>query len=64
MAMIPLRRAQMLTKQSQWSDAMRSPPKSKRIIPDFAQQYEADYLMGRCLANQADFERPERRTTK
>ena len=56
MAMIPLRRAQVLAQQNQWSDAQAIAAKIAADFPNFQQQYEVDYLLGRCLANQADFE--------
>ena len=56
MAMIPLRRAQVLAQQNQWNDAYAIASKIAADFPDFEQQYEVDYLLGRCLASQADFE--------
>ena len=41
----------------------RSPRRSPGTFPDFEQQYEVDYLLGRCLANQADFEAAGRPTS-
>jgi cellulose synthase operon protein C len=56
MAMIPLRRAQILAQQNQWSQAQAIAAKIAADFPGFQQQYEVDYLLGRCLANQADFD--------
>ena len=56
MAMIPLRRAQVLAQQNQWADAYPIAAQIAKDFPAFDQQYEVDYLLGRCLANQADFE--------
>jgi TolA-binding protein len=56
MAMIPLRRAQVLAQQNQWNDAYAMAAKIAAEFPGFQQQYEVDYLLGRCLANQADFD--------
>ncbi len=56
MAMIPLRRAQVLAQQGRWTDAYAIAAKIEKDYPNFEQQYEVDYLLGRCLANQADFE--------
>ena len=56
MAMIPLRRAQALALQDRWSDAYAIASQIAAAFPDFEQQYEVDYLLGRCLANQANFE--------
>jgi len=55
-AIIPLRHAQALAQQGQWADAHAMAAKIEKDFPNFAQQYEVDYLLGRCLANQADFE--------
>jgi len=56
MAMIPLRRAQILVQKSQWNEAHEIAAKIEADFPGFEQQYEVDYVLGRCLANQADFE--------
>lgn len=56
MAMIPLRRAQILAHQKKWNEALTIASQIEKDYPDFAQQYEADYLIGRCRASQADFE--------
>jgi TolA-binding protein len=56
MAMIPLRRAQILAQQNRWKDAHAIASKINGDFPDFPQQYEVDYLLGRCLADQADFD--------
>ncbi len=56
MALIFLRLAQVLAQQEQWNDAHAIAAKIEKDYPDFAQQYEVDYLIGRCLANQADFD--------
>jgi cellulose synthase operon protein C len=55
-AMIPLRRAQIFARQNQWDDAYAIAAKIADEHPQFEQQYEVDYLLGRCLANRADFE--------
>jgi len=55
-AMIPLRRAQVLAQQSRWSEALARAVEIEKQHPNFAQQYEADYLIGRCLAADAKFE--------
>ena len=47
---------QVLAQQNQWSDAQAIAAKIAADFPNFQQQYEVDYLLGRCLANQADFE--------
>jgi TolA-binding protein len=56
LAMIPLRRAQVMAQQRQWADAQAIASQIQRDFPNFAQQYEADYLLGRALAAQADFD--------
>ena len=56
MATILLRRAQVLAQQNQWDEAQTIAAKIEADFPNFQQQYEVDYLLGRCLANQADFE--------
>ena len=56
MAMILLRRAQLLAQQNQWRDAFAIVSKIAGDFPNFEQQYEVDYLLGRCLADQADFD--------
>jgi TolA-binding protein len=56
MAMIPLRRAQLLAQENQWDEAHQIAAKIASDFPGFEQQYEVDYVIGRCLANQADFE--------
>ena len=64
MAMIPLRRAQMLIKQEQYNDAYAIAAGIEKDYPDFAQQYEVDYLIGRCLAQQADFDAAQKAYNK
>lgn len=56
MAMIPLRQAQLLARQNQWVEAQAIAAKIASDFPNFDQQYEVDYLLGRCLANRADFD--------
>ncbi len=56
MAMIPLRRAQVLAHEKKWGEAQLVASRIAADFPDFAQQYEADYLIGRCLASAADFD--------
>lgn len=55
-AMIPLRRAQALAHLDQWSEAYAMVSKIAAEFPNFEQQFEADYLIGRCLASRADFQ--------
>ena len=56
LAMIPLRRAQVLAQLDKWKEAYVLASKIEAEFPDFQQQYEADYLIGRCLASGADFQ--------
>jgi TolA-binding protein len=55
-AMIALRQAQSLVKRNQWDDAYEIASKIEKDYPGFEQQYEVDYLLGRCLANRAEFD--------
>jgi cellulose synthase operon protein C len=56
MAMISLRQAQIAAQRNQLAEAYEIAAKIEKEFPSFEQQYEVDYLMGRCLANQADFD--------
>jgi cellulose synthase operon protein C len=56
MAMVALRRAQVLAQKNEWDDAMKIASQIEKNFPGFPQQYEADYLIGRCLASQAQFD--------
>jgi TolA-binding protein len=56
MAIVPLRRAQMLAEQKQWSTARTIAESIARDFPQFDQQFEADYVIGRCLAAEGDFD--------
>ncbi|MDZ7619995.1 MAG: tetratricopeptide repeat protein, partial [Patescibacteria group bacterium] len=56
LAMIPLRRAQLLAHQRKWNEAYAIASKIAEQFPGFQQQYEADYVVGRCLAALADFD--------
>ena len=55
-AMAILRRAQVYVHQKQWSRALSLAAKITKRFPDFQQQHEADYLIGRCRASRAEFE--------
>lgn len=50
LGMIPLRRAQVLAQQRQWPEALSMAARVAERFPQFEQQYEADYVIGRCLA--------------
>ena len=56
MAIIPMRHAQALAKQNQWADAQAIAAGIEKDFPNFEQQYEVDYLLGRCFANQGEFD--------
>jgi TolA-binding protein len=49
-----LRRAQALVQLKQWHEALEVARALAAQSPDFDQQYEVDYVIGRCLAAQAD----------
>ncbi len=56
MAMVPLRRCQLLAQMRSWQEAYRVASRIAELYPDFPLQYEADYVIGLSLATQADFE--------
>lgn len=51
-----LRRAQAMAQTKQWSEAAEAAKGISARFPEFAQQYEADYLVGRAAAAQAEFD--------
>ena len=53
MAMIPLRLAQVYAHKSDWQTAHQVASTIAGRFPKFRQQYEVDYVLGRCLTNQA-----------
>jgi TolA-binding protein len=61
MAMIPLRQAQVLAQQKRWQEAKVIARRAEKQSPRFAQMYEVHYLLGRCLASEADFSAARRR---
>jgi cellulose synthase operon protein C len=64
LAMIPLRQAQVLAQQKRWADALAIAERIEAEWPDFSEQYEVDYLLGRAAAAQADFEAARKRYLK
>ena len=56
MAMIALRRAQIALSRKNWEDAYKLAADIEKNFPDFGQQYEADLVLGRCLADRGEFE--------
>ena len=55
-ALVRLRLAQALCHQKKWKEALAIAGKIEKEYPQFEEQYEADYVVGRCLADQADFD--------
>jgi TolA-binding protein len=56
MAIIPLRQAQLLAQQKRWSEARVIAEKIAQDFPKFDRQYEADFLIGRAMAADADLD--------
>lgn len=56
MAMVALRRTQLAAHQQEWATVLQLAEAIPQQFPEFAQQYEVDYLVGRALASQALFE--------
>ncbi len=54
-AMVPLRRAQILAQKGEWDKAAELAETLPKRFPNFRQKYEIDYLLGRCLSSQARF---------
>ncbi len=56
--MIPLRRAQMLANEDrkQWSEALELALPIESAFPGFELLYEVEYLIGRCLQSQGNFD--------
>jgi cellulose synthase operon protein C len=57
LAMIALRRAQVKAHAGQWDEAYELARAIAEQFPDFAQQHEVDYLLGRYYMNQAEFDK-------
>ncbi len=53
---VPLRCAQIFARQGRWSEAQKIAASIAADYAGFGQQYEVDYLLGRCLAGQGDFD--------
>jgi len=56
LAVVHLRLAQSLAYQRRWTEAYALASKIEARFPEFSKQYEVDYVIGRCLASQADFD--------
>ena len=46
---------QIFAQQDRWEDAFELAGTIAERFPEFRQQHEVDYLMGRCLSHQARF---------
>ncbi|MBL8826217.1 MAG: tetratricopeptide repeat protein, partial [Planctomycetaceae bacterium] len=55
-AMVPLRRAQILVQQKKFTEAREIAEKIATDFPQFEQQYEVDYVIGRAHASAAEFD--------
>lgn len=64
LAMVPLRQAQVLGQKKQWLEAQAIAVRIETDFPNFSEQYEADYLLGRAFAAQADFAGARKRYLK
>ncbi|HEY2882310.1 MAG TPA: tetratricopeptide repeat protein, partial [Pirellulales bacterium] len=53
---VPLRRAQILAQKKRWAEARILAESIAHDFPQFPQQYEADFLIGRCLAAEHDYD--------
>jgi len=56
MAMVSLRRAQLAGRDNRWAEVREIAEDVAEQFPDFAQQYDIDYLVGRALVSQGLFE--------
>lgn len=56
LGIVPLRRAQCLAQQKRWADALKIAQTIAARYPQFKQQPDADYLIGRCLGSQGKFD--------
>lgn len=56
MPLVLLRRAQLLAHEKEWLAALESADPIGARYPDFEQQFEVEYLRGRCLAAVARFD--------
>lgn len=53
--MVPLRLGQLAAAQSNWDEAMAWGELVRERFPEFRQQYEVDYLLGRCWGARGEF---------
>jgi TolA-binding protein len=56
LAVVHLRLAQALVHQKKWDEAYEIAAAIESRYPGFAEQYEVDYVLGRCLSTRAEFE--------
>ena len=56
LAMVSLRQGQVLAHQRRWTEALEMARRIETEHPKFAQRYEADYLIGRCLAARGELD--------
>jgi len=56
LGVVRLRLAQALCHQKRWDEAYEIASTIEAEYPDFEEQYEVDYVLGRCLSNRAEFE--------
>lgn len=56
-AVARLRQAQALCSQKKWDEAYQIASLLAADYPGFEEQYEVDYVLGRCLANRAEFDK-------
>ncbi|MEX0586605.1 MAG: tetratricopeptide repeat protein, partial [Pirellulales bacterium] len=56
LAMVPLRRAQLLAQKRKWDEAYELAAGIAEAYGDFSQQHEVDYLLGRALAARGEFD--------
>jgi TolA-binding protein len=57
LAVVPLRLAQALCHRKKWDEAYQIASTVEARFPGFPEQYEVDYVIGRCLSTRAEFER-------
>jgi TolA-binding protein len=62
--MVALRRAQVLAQQKRWSEARQLAESIEKKYPSFDQQFEADYLIGRACAAEANLDEARKRYDK
>ena len=57
LGMIPLRRAHILVHQKKYAEAYEVALRIAQSYPQFEQQYEVEYLLGRCYSAAAEFDK-------